>query len=90
MTVLHIHNKFCYIASILQRTVVKTSKSIKVCTQDELSGSLQSVGSRALVDWMNCGFGLNSALADFPQMHPQSLQVCKSRVVIQTFGRSPG
>ena len=89
-TDLHIHSKFCYVASILQRTAVKSLESIKVCTPDELSGSVQRVGSRALVDWMNCGFGLNSALADFPQMHPQSLQVCKSRVVIQTFGRSPG
>lgn len=35
--------------------VLKSVKLGEVCTRSGLSGSLQKVYSRALVDWINCG-----------------------------------
>ena len=57
--------------------VIKSVKSIEVCRPCGLSGSLQKVLLRVLMDWMKCEFGQLSRLADFPWTHLQSPRVCK-------------
>lgn len=64
------------ITSVLQ-WIVGISIS-QVCTPSKLSGSLQTVCLGALQDWMDCGFGQPSALADVTQNTPANPRVCKS------------
>lgn len=55
--------------------VIKSAKSSDVCSPSGLSGSLQKVLLRALMDWMKCEFSQPSRLADFPWTHLQSPRV---------------
>lgn len=56
--------------------VIKSVKSSDVCSPSGLSGSLQKVLLRALMDWMKCEFSQPSRLVDFPWTHLQSPRVC--------------